>query len=114
MICEKCGENLIDGICPNCGKDENQIEKKAVVENSSKKSKKSVKKIFLATFGGIATLCLVGLIVFFVVNLDKIKLDKVRKNGTGQEYLGKILESNIEKSFKKRNFGRKIKTSISL
>ena len=42
MICEKCGENLIDGICPNCGKDENQIEKKAVVENSSKKSKKSV------------------------------------------------------------------------
>ena len=104
MICEKCGENLIDGICPNCGKDENQIEKKAVVENSSKKSKKSVKKIFLATFGGIASLCLVGLIVFFVVNLDKIKLDKVRKNGTGQEYLGKILESNIEKSFKKSKF----------
>ena len=104
MICEKCGENLIDGICPNCGKDENQIEKKVVVENSSKKSKKSVKKIFLATFGGIATLCLVGLIVFFVVNLDKIKLDKVRKNGTGQEYLGKILESNIEKSFKKSKF----------
>lgn len=104
MICEKCGENLIDGICPNCGKDKNQIEKKAVVENSSKKSKKSVKKIFLATFGGIATLCLVGLIVFFVVNLDKIKLDKVRKNGTGQEYLGKILESNIEKSFKKSKF----------
>ena len=104
MICEKCGENLIDGICPNCGKDENQIEKKAVVENSSKKTKKSVKKIFLATFGGIATLCLVGLIVFFVVNLDKIKLDKVRKNGTGQEYLGKILESNIEKSFKKSKF----------
>lgn len=104
MICEKCGENLIDGICPNCGKDENQIEKKAGVENSSKKSKKYVKKIFLATFGGIATLCLVGLIVFFVVNLDKIKLDKVRKNGTGQEYLGKILESNIEKSFKKSKF----------
>ena len=104
MIWEKCGENLIDGICPNCGKDENQIEKKAGVENSSKKSKKSVKKIFLATFGGIATLCLVGLIVFFVVNLDKIKLDKVRKNGTGQEYLGKILESNIEKSFKKSKF----------
>ena len=104
MICEKCGENLIDGICPNCGKDENQIEKKAVVENSSKKSKKSVKKILLATFGGIASLCLVGLAIFFVVNLDKIKLDKVRKNGTGQEYLGKILESNIEKSFKKSKF----------